>query len=144
LWNAHRVLYYNRYNLSEEGGSGWRGGRNDRWGDGAAQASPAGGGSGYRKQGAGAPPYHKKLEITEEITDQLVGLKGNEKDYWLLNSALAKLLDKTLTQVVDALVGVPIVDYISNVWATSLAIAVLSHSAQVKGHTSLSPTIVLL
>jgi hypothetical protein len=61
-----------------------------------------------------------------------VALKGGDKDYWLLNSALAKLVDKNLTQIIDALVGVPIVDYISNVWATSLVITVLSHSGQVR------------
>ena len=61
-----------------------------------------------------------------------MALKGGDKDYWLLNSALAKLVDKNLTQIIDALVGVPIVDYISNVWATSLVITVLSHSGQVR------------
>jgi hypothetical protein len=107
---------------------GWRrgGGRDDSTAYGGGRRGPA--------PAAAAP--RKKLEITEELTDQLVALKGGDKDYWLLNSALAKLVDKNLTQIVDALVGVPIVDYISSVWATSLAVTVLAHSAQVCAQSS--------
>lgn len=113
--------------FSDGGGDSW-----SRGGAGAGAYGGGGGGGGRRGPAPAAAPPRKRLEITEELTDQLVALKGGDKDYWLLNSALAKLVDKNLTQIIDALVGVPIVDYISNVWATSLVITVLSHSGQVR------------
>lgn len=109
-----------------------RDGGGDSWSRGGAGAGAYGG--GRRGPAPAAAPPRKRLEITEELTDQLVALKGGDKDYWLLNSALAKLVDKNLTQIIDALVGVPIVDYISNVWATSLVVTVLSHSGQTEKH----------
>lgn len=106
------------------GGESW-GGRGDARSGGRDQ-------SHHHHRLRPAPVQHqKKLEITEELTQQLVDLKGNDKDHWMLNSALAKLLERNITQIVDALVGVPIVDYISNVWATALSATVLAHSPQV-------------
>lgn len=125
---GERPQYHSR-DQRDGGGDSW-----SRGGAGAGAYGGGGGGGGRRGPAPAAAPPRKRLEITEELTDQLVALKGGDKDYWLLNSALAKLVDKNLTQIIDALVGVPIVDYISNVWATSLVITVLSHSGQKEKH----------
>ncbi|KAL6075459.1 von Willebrand factor A domain-containing protein 5A [Balamuthia mandrillaris] len=107
-------------------GRGGRGGGRDfgRRGGGYSSSSWDQGRRGTRGEEAASPPPPKELKVSAATVEALIALKPQQDvPYWKLASPLAAAFGLSITDLTDGLIGLPLSDFVSNIWATALVLA---------------------